>query len=87
MNIALENKSASFCREAFRQTKLIQEHAECIVSDVLEDVGQIASAEAQICLKSKELIDHGVQIGAASEISVFYISALHAPVKADRIRI
>ena len=85
MNIALENKSASFCREAFRQTKLIQEHAECIVSDVLEDVGQIASAEAQICLKSKELIDHGVQIGAASEISVFYITEGRERVRCMRL--
>ena len=74
MNIAFENRSLNFRREALRQSKLIQEHAECIVSDVLEDVGQIASAEAQICLKSKETGEHGVSIGATAEISVFYIT-------------
>ena len=74
MKIAMEYQSKADCREVFRQTKQIQEHADYIVPDVLEDLGQIASAEAQICLKSKELVDHGVQIGAQAEISVFYIT-------------
>ena len=74
MKIAMQYQSEAFCRETFRQTKLIQDHAETIVPDILEDLGQIVSAEAQICLKSKELVEHGVQIGAQAEISVFYIT-------------
>ena len=74
MNIDFENCSAACCREIVKQTKLIQEHAECIVSDVLEDVGQISSAEAQLCLKSKDVGEHGVSITAEAEISVFYIT-------------
>lgn len=74
MKIAMQYQSEAFCREAFRQTKLIQDHAEYIVPDILEDLGQIVSAEAQICLKSKEIVDHGVEIGAQADISVFYIT-------------
>ncbi len=85
MKIEMKKKSAEFCRECFRQTKLIQERAECIVPDVLEDVGQIASAEAQICLKSKDLVEHGVEIGALAEISVFYITESRERVRCVRI--
>ena len=85
MNIAFENRSAACCREVFRQTKLIQEHAECIVSDVLEDVGQILSAEAQICLKSKDVGEHGVSIGATADISVFYITESRECVRCIRL--
>lgn len=85
MNIAFENRSAPFCREIVRQTKLIQESAECIVSDVLEDVGQISSAEAQICLKSKDVGEHGVGITAQADISVFYISEGRERVRCMRL--
>lgn len=74
MKIAMQYQSEAYCREAFRQTKLIQDHAEYIVPDILEDLGQIVSAEAQICLKSKEIADHGVEIGAQADVSVLYIT-------------
>ncbi len=74
MNIVLNEQRTACCREAFRQTKIVQEQAECIVPDVLEDVGQIVSAQAQLCLKSKDLTDHGAVVGASAEISVFYIT-------------
>ena len=81
MKIALKGPSISSCSEAFRQTKQIQEQAECIVPDVYEDIGKIAFAQAQLYLKSKEAADHTVSIGAAAEISVFYITE-----RRDRVR-
>ena len=85
MNIAFENRSAACCREIVRQTKLIQEHAECIVSDAFEDVGQISSSEAQLCLKSKDVGEHGVSITAVAEISVFYITEGRERVRCIRL--
>ncbi len=81
MNIALSERPTACCREAFRQIKTVQEQAECIVPDVFEDVGQIVSAKAQICLKSKEVTDHAVTVGAEAEISVLYITESR-----DRVR-
>lgn len=81
MKIALNEKTTACCRESFRQTKLVQEQAECIVPDVLEDVGQIVSAQAQICLKRKDVTDHAVSIGAEAQISVFYVTESR-----DRVR-
>ena len=81
MNITLNERSTACCREAFHQIKTVQDQAECIVPDVLEDVGQIVSAQAQICLKSKEVTDHAVRIGADAEISVLYITESR-----DRVR-
>ena len=64
MKIALKGPSISCCREVLRQTKSVQEQAECIVPDVYEDIGKITFAQAQLYLKSKEAADHGVNIGA-----------------------
>ena len=81
MKIALKGPSICCCSEAFRQTKQLQEQAECIVPDVYEDIGKIAFAQAQLYLKSKEAADHAVCIGAAAEIHVFYITE-----RRDRVR-
>ena len=81
MKIALKAPSISCCSEVFRQTKSVQEQAECIVPDVFEDIGKIAFAQAQLFLKSKEASDHGVSIGAAADITVFYITE-----RRDRVR-
>lgn len=81
MNILLSERPTACCREAFRQIKNVQEQAECIVPDVFEDVSQIVSAKAQILLKSKEITEHAVSIGAEAEISVLYISE-----SMDRVR-
>ncbi|MBR0208094.1 MAG: DUF3794 domain-containing protein [Oscillospiraceae bacterium] len=81
MNIALNERPSACCRESFRQIKTVQEQAECIVPDVLEDVGQIVSAHAQICLKSKDIGDHSARIGAEAEIGVLYITESR-----DRVR-
>ncbi len=74
MKIALTGPSLSCCSEVFRQTKTVQEQAECIVPDVCEDIGKISFAQAQLFLKSKESSDHGVNIGVSAEIHVFYIT-------------
>lgn len=74
MNIALNESRTNYLREAFHQIKTVQEQTECIVPDVLEDVGQIVSAQAQLCLKSKEISEHAAAIGVSAEISVFYIT-------------
>ena len=74
MKIDLNGRSISCCREIFRQKKLASEQVESIVPDVLDDVGQISHAEAQICLNSKEIEKDGIRIGARAEICVFYIT-------------
>ena len=81
MKIALKGPSISCCREVLRQTKSVQEQAECIVPDVYEDIGKITFAQAQLYLKSKEAADHGVNIGVAADVSVFYITE-----RRDRVR-
>lgn len=74
MNIALNELTTACCRESFHQIKTVLDQAECIVPDVYEDIGQIVSARAQICLKSKEIQEHTARIGASAEIHVFYIT-------------
>ena len=74
MEINLNTRTVPCCRELFRQTKLVQEHAEAVVPDVNDDIGKIAWSEAQICLKSKECGPQGVSVGALADISVFYLT-------------
>ena len=74
MIISLKKQSEVSCRELFHQIKSIEEHDECIVSDTMEDVGQIVSSEVQICLKSKDITERGVSIGAEAHITVLYIT-------------
>lgn len=74
MEIVFNSRTVPCFREAYRQTKLIQEHLECVVPDVKDDIGKIAWAEAQISLKSKDIGPESVVVGAAAEISVFYLT-------------
>ena len=74
MEIIFNTKTVPYCREVFRETKTVQEHIECVVSDVNDDIGKIAWSEAQICLKSKEFGALDLSVGAAAELSVFYLS-------------
>lgn len=74
MEIQFSTKSIPCCRELFRQTKVISESAECIVSDVYDDIGKIVKAEAQLCLKSKDVTPRGVSIGGTAELHVLYIT-------------
>jgi hypothetical protein len=74
MKIQLNNRSVACCRETFDQAKIIQEKAECIVPDVYEDIGEIVSEQAQLCLKSKEIIADGVSVEAIAEIGILYIT-------------
>lgn len=85
MKIELNSSQFACCRESFRQTKLLTEHAECIVPDIYEDVGQIASAEAQLCLKSKDVTEHGVSISGTAEMCVFYITEGREQLRSIRI--
>lgn len=73
MDIQFLTRTVSCCRESFRQTKVIQENCDCIVSDVNEDIGQIVWADAQLCLKSKDITQHGVSISFSAEFSVLYL--------------
>ncbi|MBQ7474024.1 MAG: hypothetical protein IJS79_06740 [Oscillospiraceae bacterium] len=74
MQIEFDQKTVSCRRESFRQTKLIQEHAECIVSDIYEDIGKIVFAKSQLFLKGKDLTAHGASVSVCADISVFYIT-------------
>lgn len=77
MEIVFNTRTVPCSRELLRQTKLVQEHMECVVSDVNDDIGKIAWAEAQICLKSKELGSLELVAGATAEVCVYYLSEEH----------
>lgn len=81
MKIALKDRPMACCREISHQVKTARDEAECIVPDVYEDVGRILFAKAQILLKSKEIRDHGICIGASAEIGVRYVTE-----RRDRVR-
>lgn len=74
MEIQLQTKNVTCCREFFRQTKVFQENCECIVSDVNEDIGRIVWSGAQLCLKSKDITQFGVSVSGIAEISVLYLN-------------
>ncbi len=74
MEIVFNTTTVPCCRELFHQTRIIREHAECVVSDVKEDIGKIAWAEAQLYLKGKEAGESSTVIEAEAEITVFYLT-------------
>ena len=74
MEIELKNSTVPCCREISRQTKMMNDHIECVVPDVLEDIGKISFADVQLFLKGKEITAYGARITASLEATVFYIS-------------
>ena len=74
MEISIDQKNISCRKEVFRQTKMIQEHADCIIPDRYEDIAKLAFTETQLFLKGKELNSHGVSVTGSAEINLFYIA-------------
>lgn len=74
MEISLDQKNISCRKEVFRQTKMIQEHADFIVPDRYEDIAKLAFTEIQLLLKGKDLTSHGASVNGSAEINLFYIA-------------
>lgn len=74
MEIEFTKQMVPCCRRCFRQAKIITDHVDCVVPDVLEDIGKIAFSDAQLLLKGKEITPSGARVSASMEATVFYIS-------------
>ncbi len=74
MEMELENKKGSACREILHQIKQIQESAESVVPDVNEDVGRIASVQTAVYLKSKDVGAGCVTITGELCATILYIT-------------
>ena len=74
MKINLENKTKKCYRELIRQSRRIQETAECVVPDVNDDIGKIASIQTAIYLKSKDITGRGVIVTGEALAAVLYIT-------------
>ena len=74
MEIEFTKRMVPCCRKCFRQAKIITDHVDCVVPDVLEDIGKIAFSDAQLLLKGKEMTPSGARVSASMEAAVFYIS-------------
>ena len=74
MKINLENKARKSFREIYRQSKRIQETAECVVPDVNDDIGKIASIQSVVYLKSKDITGRGVTVTGEAYAAVLYIT-------------
>lgn len=74
MKINLENKTRKCFRELNRQSRRIQETAECVVPDVNDDIGKIASIQSSVYLKSKDITGRGVMVTGEACAAVLYIT-------------
>ena len=74
MKIDLENKTKKCYREIIRQNRRIQETAECVVPDVNDDIGKIASIQTSVYLKSKDITGRGVIVTGEAQAAVLYIT-------------
>ena len=74
MDISFENKKARVYVELCRQSRVIQETAESVVPDTDEDIGQIASLQSDILLKSKDITARGVLISGEACVSLIYLT-------------
>lgn len=74
MKINLENKTKKCFRELCRQNRRIQETAECVVPDINDDIGKIASVQSAVYLKSKDITGRGVTVTGEAHAAVLYIT-------------
>ena len=65
MEIEFTKQMVPCCRRCFRQAKIITDHVDCVVPDVLEDIGKIAFSDAQLLLKGKEMTPSGARVSAS----------------------
>lgn len=74
MKVNLEHKTRNCCREICRLSRRIQETAECVVPDVNDDIGRIASIHSSVYLKSKDITGRGVMVTGEAIAAVLYIT-------------
>ncbi len=74
MEICFDNKIKNTYIETGHICRRIQEHAECVVPDVNDDIGRIASTQTEIMLKGKELNSRGLCVSGEINASVLYIT-------------
>ena len=85
MEIVLENKKRGCYREILHQIRHIQESTESVVPDVSDDIGKIASVQASVLLKSKDVSSSCVRIGGEAVASVLYITEKEDAVSCVRL--
>ena len=85
MEIVLENKKRGCYREILHQIRHIQESTESVVPDVSDDIGKIASVQASVFLKSKDVSSNCVRIGGEAVASVLYITEKEDAVSCVRL--
>ena len=74
MEIRFENKMSRAYQEVGFVSKRVQENAECVVPDTEEDIGKIASVQADVLLKSKDLGGKGVLVSGEARAFLLVIS-------------
>lgn len=74
MELSFENKTIVVCRELLRTSRVIQETAECVVPDINDDIGRIASVQTSIYLKSKDLTGRGAVVTGELTATLLYIT-------------
>ena len=73
MEIRFENKMSRAYQEVGFVSKRVQETAECVVPDTEEDIGKIASVQADVLLKSKDLGGRGVLVSGEARAFLLVI--------------
>ena len=74
MELRFEHTGIPGWRERFCREEKIRVDLEGVVPDVNEDVGRIASVQASVLLKSKELTGRSARIGGEVTAAVLYIT-------------
>ena len=74
MEIRFENKMSRAYQEVGFVSKRVQENAECVVPDTEEDIGKIASVQADVLLKSKDLGGRGVLVSGEARAFLLVIT-------------
>ena len=74
MELRFEHTGITGWRERFCREEKVRVDLEGVVPDVNEDVGRIASVQASVLLKSKELTGRSARIGGEVSAAVLYIT-------------
>ena len=74
MEIEFITKTLNTYGEIVRQSKRIQDTAECVVPDTQDDAAEVADVEGWVFLKSKDITPAGVEINADVNILALYIN-------------
>lgn len=74
MEITFESKTSRAYRKVSQLSKRSMENAECVVPDTDEDIGRIATVQADVLLKSKDPGGKGILVSGEARASLLYIT-------------